>query len=213
MADKQRSRSLLERAYDLQTSDEALSLYRDWATSYDTDLVDPLGYVGPQRVADIAAARCREFNAHILDVGCGTGLIGERLAYCGYTKMDGLDFSQEMLDVARTKNVYVALINADLTQPLSIKTASYDVIVSCGTFTHGHVGPEAFDELLRIIRTGGIFCVSINTEIYESNGFADKLSELNNAGQISVESQVTIPLMIKEPVNGIIVTLEKRCEP
>ncbi len=78
MADRKRSRSLLECAYDLQTSDEALSLYRDWATSYDTDLVDPLGYVGPRRVADIAAARCRDLNAHILDVGCGTGLVGER---------------------------------------------------------------------------------------------------------------------------------------
>ncbi len=210
MADRKRSKSLLERAYGLQTSDEALSLYRDWATSYDTDLVDPLGYVGPARVADIAAARCRDFNAHILDVGCGTGLVGERLAYLGYTKMDGLDFSQEMLEAARTKNVYVALINADLTQPLSIDSGSYDFIVSCGTFTHGHVGPDAFDELLRITRTGGIFCVSINTEIYESNGFADKLSELENTRQVLIESRVTIPLMTKEPINGIIVTLEKK---
>ncbi|MFQ5545757.1 MAG: class I SAM-dependent DNA methyltransferase [Acidiferrobacterales bacterium] len=210
MADRKRSRSLLERAYDLRTSDEARSLYRDWATSYDTDLVDPLGYVGPQRVADIAAARCRDPNAHILDVGCGTGLVGQRLAYLGYTKLDGLDFSQEMLDVARTKNVYVALMNADLTQPLSIKTASYDVIVSCGTFTHGHVGPDAFDELLRITRTGGVFCISINAEIYETNGFANKLGDLENAGQILVEDQVTVPLMTEEPVDGIIVTLEKK---
>lgn len=210
MPDRKRSRSLLERAYGLQTGDEALSLYRDWATSYDTDLVDPLGYVGPRRVADIVAARCRDFNAHILDVGCGTGLVGDRLTYLGYTKMDGLDFSQEMLEVARTKNVYVALINADLTQKLSIESASYDVIVSCGTLTHGHVGPDAFDELLRITRTGGIFCVSVNTEIYESNGFADKLSELENAGHILIESRVTIPLMTKEPVNGIIVILEKK---
>ncbi len=97
-----------------------------------------------------------------------------------------------------------------MTQPLSIKTASYDVIVSCGTFTHGHVGPEAFDELLRITRTGGILCVSINAEIYESNGFASKLGDLEKAGKVSVESQVTIPLMTKEPVNGIIVTLETR---
>ncbi|MFQ5545206.1 MAG: class I SAM-dependent DNA methyltransferase [Acidiferrobacterales bacterium] len=210
MADRKRSKSLLERAYDLQSGDEALSLYRDWATSYDTDLVDPLGYVGPARVADIAAARCRDFNAQILDVGCGTGLVGERLASLGYRKMDGLDFSQEMLDVARTKNVYGVLINADLTQPLSIETASYDFIVSCGTFTHGHVGPEALDELLRITRAGGIFCISINTEIYRSNGFADKLSELENTGRVLVESRVTIPLMTKEPVNGVIVTLEKK---
>ncbi len=54
MVDRKRSKSLLERAYDLQTGDEALSLYRDWATSYDTDLVDPLGYVGPARLDRLA---------------------------------------------------------------------------------------------------------------------------------------------------------------
>ncbi|MGE4594317.1 MAG: class I SAM-dependent methyltransferase, partial [Gammaproteobacteria bacterium] len=169
------SKLLLKRAYHLKEG-EAKPLYRDWADSYDADLVESLGYVGPVRVADIAHSCCPDVSARILDVGCGTGLVAQRLFQLGHKQIDGLDFSKEMLEVARSKDIYVDLMNADLTKTLSINPSVYDLVVSCGTFTHSHVGPEAFDELLRIIRPGGIVCVSINAEIYESNGFYKKLS-------------------------------------
>jgi predicted TPR repeat methyltransferase len=114
-----------------------------------------------------------------------------------------------MLEVARNKGVYDSLINADLTKELSIEKEAYDMLVSCGTFTHSHVGPEAFDELLRVTRTEGILCVSINAEIYESNGFYKKLSSLESAGKILIESKTTIKLTVNEPVDGFVVVFKK----
>lgn len=208
MTNLEQSKSLLVRAYNLKEG-EAKPLYQDWANSYDVDLVDSLGYVGPVHVADIADTYCTNEDARILDVGCGTGLVAQRLSQLGYEQIDGLDFSKEMLEVARSKDIYVDLINADLTQTLSINTSVYDLVVSCGTFTHSHVGPEAFDELLRIIRPGGIVCVSINAEIYESNGFYKKLSNLECAGKILIESKVKIQLTVNEPVDGFVVVFKK----
>ncbi len=208
MTNIKQSKSLLKRAYNLKEG-EAKPLYKDWASSYDTDLVDSLGYVGPVCVADIAHSFCSDVSTRILDVGCGTGLVAQRLSQLGYKQISGLDFSKEMLEVARSKNIYVDLMNADLTKTLSINTSAYDLIVSCGTFTHSHVGPEAFDELLRVIRSGGIACVSINAEIYESNGFDKKLSQLECAGKILIESRVKIKLTINEPVDGFVVVFKK----
>jgi predicted TPR repeat methyltransferase len=208
MTNIKQSKSLLARAYNLK-KDEAKPLYRDWALTYDNDLVESLGYVGPVCVADIAHSFCADVSAHILDVGCGTGLVALRLSQLGYQRIDGLDFSKEMLEVARSKNIYADLINADLTKTLSIKTAVYDLVVSCGTFTHSHVGPEAFDEILRIIRPGGIACVSINAEIYESNGFSEKLRALECADKILMQSKVKIQLTVNEPVDGFVVVLKK----
>jgi predicted TPR repeat methyltransferase len=208
MTNLEQSKSLLVRAYNLKEG-EAKPLYQDWANSYDADLVDSLGYVGPVHVADIADTYCTNEDARILDVGCGTGLVAQRLSQLGYEQIDGLDFSKEMLEVARSKDIYVDLINADLTQTLSINASVYDLVVSCGTFTHSHVGPEAFDELLRIIRPGGIVCVSINAEIYESNGFYKKLSNLECAGKILIESKVKIQLTVNEPVDGFVVVFKK----
>ena len=202
------SKLLLKRAYHLKEG-EAKPLYRDWADSYDADLVESLGYVGPVHVAEIAVTYCENKAARILDVGCGTGLVAQRLSQLGYNQIDGLDFSSEMLEVARNKGMYGSLINADLTKELSIEKEAYDMLVSCGTFTHSHVGPEAFDELLRVTRTGGILCISINAGVYESCGFAKKLRVLEVSNKIRIENKTTIKLTVNEPVDGFVVVFSK----
>ena len=208
MTNFKESKSLLDRAYSLKAG-EAKPLYRDWAGSYDADLVESLGYVGPVNVAEITANYCENKSARILDVGCGTGLVAHRLAELGYEQIDGLDFSPEMLEVAREKDIYESLISADLNKQLSIDSNSYDVIVSCGTFTHSHVGPSAFDELIRVSRSGGIFCLSINAAIYESSGFSDKLRDLENSNQINMLDKTIIELTVNEPVDGFVVIFKK----
>ena len=70
----------------------------------------------------------------------------------GLQPVHALDLSEEMLEVARQKQVYERLLIGDLTQPLDIADAQYDGIVSAGTFTTGHVGPDALDELLELTR-------------------------------------------------------------
>lgn len=95
-------------------------------------------------------------NIKILDAGAGTGLIGEMLAKQGYTNVDGLDISQEMLKVAAKKNVYKRLICAPLTEANieDIQTAEYDVVVCAGTIVYGQVKASALDECARHVRPG-----------------------------------------------------------
>ena len=42
----------------------------------------------------------------ILDAGAGTGIIGEMLVQRGYRNIDALDISEEMLNLAKQRNVY-----------------------------------------------------------------------------------------------------------
>ena len=53
-------------------------------------------------------------------------------------------------------------------------------VVSTGTFTHGHVGPESFDELLRVTKPGGLFVISINSKVFLKNGFKDKFLKIKD---------------------------------
>ena len=53
-------------------------------------------------------------------------------------RFDGIDFSEGMLDVARTKDIYSDLALADLTKPLEIQSMTYDAITSCRVFLQGH---------------------------------------------------------------------------
>lgn len=160
----------LESAYALETSDDSRRLYRDWALDYDSSFAESLGYALPRRVAEVYRDVAGPDDGPILDIGAGTGLLGAALAGTGHA-IDGVDISSEMLGRAADKRAYRALIEADLTAPLDLPDAAYGGLVSSGTFTHGHVGPEALPELFRVARPGALFVLAINVQVYDGRGF------------------------------------------
>lgn len=171
----------LEAAYNLSTPDDSKALYRDWAGTYDQDFAERSGYRFPALIAEAYLAAGGAWPA--LDVGCGTGLIARHLPK--EAVLDGIDISPEMLAQASAKDRYRTLIEADLTQPLALETASYAGMLSSGTFTHGHVGPEALHELIRLLRPNAICAVAGNREFYRKAGFAEVFSKLAEDGAIT----------------------------
>ena len=170
----------LDAAYALQSPDDNRLLYADWAKTYDRDFAENMGYALPIRVADAFAAKLNgSQNGRILDVGAGTGLVGQRLNSHDYSNIDGLDISPEMLEVARAKGCYENMIEGDLLSRLLIPDNTYNYIISAGTFTHGHVGASALDELLRISKPGALFCIAINSTYFSSTGFEKKFHQLS----------------------------------
>jgi|TARA_B100001964_G_scaffold29822_1_gene30652 ubiquinone/menaquinone biosynthesis C-methylase UbiE len=85
-----------------------------------------------------------------------------------------------MLKQAKLKGCYTSLIEADVTKKIPLKNNSIGAVVSAGTFTHGHVGPDALDELLRIAKPGGLFVLSINSKVFIKGGFQEKFFKIKN---------------------------------
>lgn len=175
----------LEGAYALETPEDSVRLYRGWAATYDDDFAHRRDYRYPASVAAHFAAQATEAHGPVLDVGCGTGLVGEALAAAGGWALDGLDISPEMLEAARAKGVYRRLVAGDLTRRLDLPDAGYGGVVSAGTFTHGHVGPDALAELMRVARPGALCVLGVNEEHYVARGFADAFDMLAEAGAIT----------------------------
>lgn len=172
----------LDRAYAVTSKDDIKTLYSDWAESYDASFITAKGYRLPELVARafIAAGG----SGAVLDVGAGTGAVAAHLKAAGIGPIDALDLSPEMLEVARGKGLYRELIAADVLAPLTmIEPGRYDGVVSAGTFTHGHVGPEGIANLLDIAAPGALFALSINAAHFEARGFADAFDRM--AGRIA----------------------------
>ena len=91
-----------------------------------------------------------------------------------------------MLDQAKLKKCYSSLLEADVTKKIPLKSNSIGAVVSAGTFTHGHVGPDALDELLRITKPGGLFVLSINSKVFTKDGFEEKLLRIKNSISVPV---------------------------
>ena len=170
----------LHAAYALRTPEDSRRLYADWADTYDADFVASSDYqLHLHAAAGFVAAGG---VGPVLDVGAGTGICGEALAKAGCGPIDATDISGEMLAQSRTKGVYRHLFEADLTLGPPTRDHVYAGVVSSGTFTTGHVGPDAIENLLPVAAPGAVFALSINCKHYESAGFAAKLKALE--GQI-----------------------------
>ena len=141
-------------------------------------MLDGLGYQTPMRAAALLASHLVERDCPVLDVGAGTGLAGEALAGHGFTAIDALDFSPEMLAVAISRGVYRAAIEADLNRLLPVSDDSYGALVSTGTFTHSHVDAGCLPELFRILRRGGLFAGTVHRDVWRHCGFEEMTSHL-----------------------------------
>lgn len=168
----------LDKVYTAKNHEQLMDAYKDWASEYDADTVDRFGYVAHVASAEALDRVLNSKDAAILDAGCGTGLVGEELVKRGYTTMDALDYSKEMLDEAERKDIYQRHMQADLSKPLDITENRYDAVVCTGTFTYGHVKAHAFDELIRITKPGGIICFTIREGAYEDYGYRQRMISL-----------------------------------
>lgn len=168
--------------YSSQNDQELTDRYDTWAQDYEQDLEEQFGYIGPEQAADVLV-KYVSTDARILDAGAGTGLVGEFLARRGCQNIEAMDMSVGMLEQAEQKNVYQALHQGILGETLDFPTASFDAIISVGVFTYGHVGSDAFDELIRITKSRGYIIFTVSVGHYENSDFKTKLTSLESAGK------------------------------
>ena len=91
-----------------------------------------------------------------LDVGCGTGVLAERLVSAGY-EMAGVDPSEGMLEVLRTRSPRVKATRASGTE-LPFESDSFELALSVAVMHHiaaADAVAATLAEMVRVIRPGG----------------------------------------------------------
>lgn len=182
---------MVQRAYALTTPDEGAELYREWAGTYDADLLNEMAYNLPTETARALASRLSP-EANVLDVGCGTGLLAAELSQAGFTHIDGCDLSPEMLAEASHKSLYTRLEIADVTDRLPFDDGTYDGVAAAGLFTVGHVGPDGIPELLRVAKPGAPVIITVRTDFWESRSFPTHIDTLIANGQATELKTINI---------------------
>jgi len=180
----------LKNAYELKSPDDNIELYSAWAETYDNDFIQDMQYKLHFSVAE-------EFvlnggNGLILDVGAGTGALAEALLQKGKFSIDATDISEEMLKVADSKNIYKRCFISDLTKEIPVDNDFYDGVISSGTFTHGHVGPAAIRELVRVTKPGGLITISVNEKHWIALGFEVEVEKLSQHSRDFILKKISI---------------------
>ena len=166
--------------YKLKKTDEVMKYYDEWGkeNKYDKDMED-WNYTGPKETSKIFNKYSSNKDIKIYDAGCGTGLVGVELKKYGFSNFYGADLSQKLLDLV-PKGLYQTLDKVDLNKSINKNDNSYDAVMCVGTFTFGHVKPQALDEFIRITKNKGLICFTINEGIHEKYGFDKKIKQLKN---------------------------------
>ena len=172
-----------DEAYRLSDPAAHAAYYDRWAPTYDDDFAQAAGYLAPAEVARVFRSVAATTDDPVADVGCGTGALGAALAGSGYV-VDGLDISPGMLERARLTGAYRRLLTADLTATPLPGAGDYGAVVSSGTFTIGHLGPQAMPAVLGLLRPGGLCVLGVNARHFADAGFAVALAALAAEGRI-----------------------------
>lgn len=172
----------LASAYAATSAAEVARTYDAWAATYDSEMA-AVGYRHPT-ICLALLARHLPAGGPVLDAGAGTGLLGEWLRLLGYGPVEGVDLSAGMLAVAAAKGAYDRLAEGDLTARLPFEDARFAGCVCAGVFTTGHVGPEGLEELLRVVRPGGVLVFTVKDKTW-SGGFSARVDALARDGRVA----------------------------
>ena len=196
-----RAEAFLHEAYTTQDQTNQQAFYTKWAADYDEQMAG-LQYSSPRILSALLLQHLPDKEAHILDVGCGTGLTVKSLYESGYTHLHGIDLSPDMIAVAQSRGIYQDLKVADLNQALSYPDAHFDAVISSGTFTHGHVGPKPLDELIRIVKPAGILAFTVHQDLWQTAGFSAAITDFEQAGQLHCLHLELDHLFDNKPADG-----------
>lgn len=184
-------------------------------------MVEELGYEGPIHLGQVIDQVLGERTGlSILDLGCGTGLAG-RVVADRAARLVGVDLSAEMIECARSLDIYDELHVGEVTQWLNASDETFDLIMACDTLIYfGDLG-QVIAPARGHLSSGGAIAFSVEqattgTFSLTDNGryihHRDHIQATATALNMDVVEQAEAFLRMEygEEVTGLYVALQPR---
>lgn len=197
-------------------------LFDAMTQNYDLHMVRRLRYELPKLIAQRILEIFPERQFNLLDLGCGTGLLGLYLGAINGA-MVGVDVSREMMQRASLLRVYDKFHSVDLTDAVRDTPASlYDIVTALDVFPYiGDLSP-IIGNVHRILQNDGFFFFSTEAAAEAPNGYvlqangryahSRKYLEqlLADAGfAMATLEEKTLRFEADQPVKGYVITAQK----
>ena len=207
-------------------------VFDEYAEEFDAHLQQVLKYEAPEKLVALVTGNAtpppEKWN--VLDLGCGTGLVG--LAIAPFARhLVGVDLSSKMLEKAQARQLYHRLERLDLlTMMRSEATSSYDVIILADVFIYIGKVDEIIAEIRRLLSPGGVVAFSIETldaslnegpsrsvqldyQLRDTGRYAQSVAymdRLASAFGFTIKAMVGTPIRVEggKPVNGYLALWE-----
>jgi predicted TPR repeat methyltransferase len=133
------------------------NLFDSYADDFEHHLVQVLHYGAP---AILAKGLPQREWARALDLGCGTGLMGEQLR-ASARRLVGIDISANMVARAQARGVYDDVIHGDVGEWLAGAGETFDLVAAADVFNYiGDLRP-VFERVRRVLASDGWFAFTV----------------------------------------------------
>jgi predicted TPR repeat methyltransferase len=198
-------------------------LFDAFSADYDEKMVNTLYYRAHTHLRTLAdrVLQGADSGMRILDLGCGTGLVGDvfkDLATGG--RLDGVDLSPRMIEAAGRRGIYDQLILGDIETVLHAFERSYDLILAADTMIYFGDLALTLSGVFKRLRPGGFYLFAVEQsqspgwEQTQARRFRHSESYLRAAAAVAGLYFVdSMPCVLRrqgnEPVQGLTVALRK----
>lgn len=197
-------------------------LFDGMAEIYDQHMVRGLKYQLPKQVADQILARYPHKKLNVLDLGCGTGLLGVCLGRLEGALI-GVDVSHKMVEQAARHNVYDRFHTVNLHDALQATPQGlYQVVAALDVFIYAGDLTQAIPNAFRVLAADGelIFSCEVGDEtgpdlvLMSSGRYTHKRSHVEALCQRAGFDAVVVEDTVLrheggQPVHGFVVTAHK----
>jgi predicted TPR repeat methyltransferase len=177
------------------------AIFDRYCDRYDQHLVGTLKYQTPDLLFDAVVRLVPPRKLDILDLGCGTGLLGARFRPLART-LTGVDISPNMLEVARQRQIYGELVCGELIEFMQTQTKAFDLAVAADVLVYIGDLSRVFQHVRGALREGGIFGFSVEASeqrdfvlgstlrYSHSAAYLRKLSDVHGFVPETIESKI-----------------------
>lgn len=175
--------------------------YDEWVSTYDRQLAD-WGYEAPHVAATILVEAASP--GPVLDVGCGTGLVGRALRERGVGGIDGIDLSSASIAAALATGAYRATVQHNLDHlPLPYPDDTYAGAVCAGVLSYVADLGALITDLCRVLTWGSPFVATYRSDLFVERDVAGLVQGLVDRGLLrSVSWSEVRPYMPGNPDFG-----------
>ncbi len=200
------------------------ALFDQYAERFEEELVQKLGYSVPENLMALLAAEMErrgiEGFARGIDLGCGTGLMGERLRRV-VSYLVGVDISAAMVAETASKTIYDGVEQGELLAFLRQEGRVADIVTAADVFIYCPSLAPIFEAVSAILRPGGMFAFSVERHEgeeaqvlqaslrYAHNGEAIRRGLAAAGFELLKASAGTIRMDRGQPVPGLLIVARK----
>jgi predicted TPR repeat methyltransferase len=201
------------------------SLFDQYAPTFDTALVESLGYRGPSVLFEAVRSACQAHHKpanfkRAIDLGCGTGLAAVAFAKM-VDQFTGIDLSPAMIEKARATGLYAELKVTDMLEGLrSTPDSGVELVLSADAMVYVADLVPVLKQASRVLACGGVLAFTL--ERHDGDGFmmGEGRRYAHGASYVraSIEAAGLVVLQLEAhsarceagvPVPGLVIVVEK----